>query len=219
MSLWQRPVASTRSTAPPGCGSGTGRSRSSHVSSPLKTIARLIGTPPAGGARRPDRLAATAAVAIGAHALSSGGRNGVAARVLCARSAILREHADQLERDDLGRQMPHPAPTTDLGSRIPGLTGWNVAYQQRERVLGAALLELRVELVGILVSRARAFVPVTRRNGAVGPTVLRHAGAVTRIGRHVRPVGTSVRGRLPFFEDGPADRLALLPRHYRSARN
>ncbi|SQD93784.1 hypothetical protein FMEAI12_1880006 [Parafrankia sp. Ea1.12] len=42
MSLWHRPVASTRRTAPPGWGSGTGRSRSSQVSSPLNTMARLI---------------------------------------------------------------------------------------------------------------------------------------------------------------------------------
>src|SRR5689334_24078773 len=41
-SLWHMPTASTRSTAPPGGGSGTGSSRSSQVPSPGITSALLI---------------------------------------------------------------------------------------------------------------------------------------------------------------------------------
>src|ERR1700722_3805971 len=42
MSLWHRPTASTRSTAPPGGGSGTGSSRTSQGPSPGITTALLI---------------------------------------------------------------------------------------------------------------------------------------------------------------------------------
>src|ERR1700728_4414820 len=42
MSLWHLPTASTRSTAPPGGGSGTGSSRTSQVPSPGITTALLI---------------------------------------------------------------------------------------------------------------------------------------------------------------------------------
>ena len=106
--------------------------------------------------------------------------------------------------DGLRARAPVPLPAADLGPGIAGLTVRGHTDEQRERVLGAALRDLRLELLGLAAQRLLAFALllfVLARAALVRPAVLGHARAVLRL----HP-GIDRRG----VQDRVADRLSLL---------